>query len=133
MEATNADEFNFLLDRDQELVVVALGQFVRKLALQVLRGVVLKTPVDTGRARGNWQVTIGAPAESQLDTTDKAGGSTISKGLAELAQYHPFLSIWVSNNLPYIERLEDGYSSQAPGGMVALTIAEVETQLGAAA
>lgn len=33
---------------------------------------------------------------------------------------------WLSNNLPYIERLEYGYSKQTPAGMVRLSIEEVK-------
>lgn len=33
-------------------------------------------------------------------------------------------AIFLTNNLPYIERLERGWSKQAPTGMVALTVAE---------
>lgn len=31
---------------------------------------------------------------------------------------------WVSNMVPYAQRLEDGHSTQAPRGMVALTVLE---------
>ena len=37
--------------------------------------------------------------------------------------------IWISNNLPYIEALEEGHSQQAPHGMVALSLAEAEQGL----
>jgi len=34
--------------------------------------------------------------------------------------------IYLTNNLPYAQRLEEGYSQQAPAGMVALTIQEFQ-------
>lgn len=47
--------------------------------------------------------------------------------------------IYIANGLPYILRLENGWSKQAPAGMVAITLAElpslagqiIATQLGA--
>lgn len=99
--------------------------FHRKIALQVLSGVVLKTPVDTGRARGNWQTTINQAPDSEL-----LSANPIGDGVAALADLPPFVAIYISNNVPYINRLEDGYSRQAPAGMVAVTLQEVRTQFG---
>jgi len=105
----------------------------RKIALQILRGTVLRTPVDTGRARANWQVTIGAPASGEVDALDKDGGATMESGVGALSGMPPFASIWITNNLPYINRLEfDSWSSQAPDGMLRVTVAEVEAQFGVA-
>ena len=42
------------------------GKLLRSVALAVDAAVVLATPVDTGRARSNWQVEIGAAAQIQL-------------------------------------------------------------------
>jgi hypothetical protein len=105
-----------------ELVV-----FHKKLVLQALRGIVKRTPVDTGRARGNWQVTIGSPASDIVDGTDKSGGTTIAQGLATVVGLRPFSIVWLTNNLPYAVSLEGGWSGQAPVGMVAVTIAELQT------
>ena len=35
----------------------------------------------------------------------------------------------ISNNLPYIVKIEEGHSRQAPAGMVALSIEEVNLQM----
>jgi hypothetical protein len=105
-------------------------QVQQKIGLQALRGVVNKTPVDTGRARGNWQTTLGDPATGTLDTTDQGGNQTIARGSSTVTTAEPFSVIWLSNNLPYIERLENGYSQQAPNGMVSTTVTEIRTQFG---
>ena len=106
----------------------AVQDVTAKIGLQALRGVVNKTPVDTGRARGNWHVSLGAPLTAITTETDKGGGATIAKGSHVIMSVKPFGTIWLSNNLPYIQRLEDGYSAQAPQGMVAVTVAEIESQ-----
>ena len=99
----------------------------KKMVLEGLKRLVEKTPVKTGRAKGNWQTAIGTAKEGQLDTTDKGGDATINAGLAALTGLEPFSVVWISNNLDYIEVLEEGSSIQAPEGMMALTVAELLT------
>lgn len=101
----------------------------KKLVLEALRRVVQRTPVDTGRARGNWQVSIASPAESVLDASDKDGGGTISKGLAAMASLPPYQIVWISNNVDYIEFLEEGSSKQAPQGMVRMTVLDLRRMI----
>ena len=105
-----------------------------KVALQVLTGVVEMTPVDTGHARANWQVTIGnSPATGEIDGEDdpqkNGGGSeTIIKGAIVADGVGVGDDMWIHNNLPYILPLEDGHSEQAPNGMVAVTMARINEQ-----
>lgn len=94
---------------------------VRKIALDVFSEVILMSPVDTGRFRGNWQVAIGNIPAGMLVVDDKAGTATIAKVEAATMGLEPGETIFLINNLPYAERLEYGYSKQAPGGMVRLT------------
>lgn len=101
-------------------------QVARMVGLEALKRVVLKTPVDTGRARGNWFVAIGAPSGVTTDATDKSGGQTINSGAAVISGLTRAQAIFITNNLPYIGKLESGSSVQAPQGMVAVTMAELE-------
>jgi hypothetical protein len=101
-----------------------LNEVPRKVVFEMFRKIVLKTPVDEGRARSNWQPSIGSPATGTIDTLDKGGNATIAKAKAILAAANAGDTIYLSNNLPYIRRLEEGYSQQAPAGMVALTVQE---------
>lgn len=100
--------------------------FIRKISLEALRRVVLKTPVDTGRARANWQLTTGSPAEGVIDAKDKQGAKTLRKGANEVAKIKGTPVVYITNNVDYIEVLEQGSSSQAPQGMVAVTISELK-------
>lgn len=97
----------------------------KQIVLEALRRLIEKTPVDTGRARGNWQVTIGRPAGGSLDQTDADGQETITAGLAVLAGLKDEQIVWTSNNVDYIEDLEHGHSRQAPHGMLAVTVQEL--------
>ena len=100
----------------------------RITALKVLRGVVLSTPVDTGRAKGNWRVGVNVDPTEEINREDKAGAITISVGAGQIesAKGIGLAEIFVSNNLPYIERLNDGYSAQAPAKFVEKAIAQAK-------
>lgn len=92
---------------------------VRKCALAIDGAVVMATPVDTGRARSNWQVSLNSPASGTLATEDPSGQAAIAQGRSVIAGYQkPGGAIHITNNLPYIGRLNDGWSAQAPAGFV---------------
>jgi hypothetical protein len=99
---------------------------VQKIAFELFSRVILKTPVDSGRARGNWQVAIGSVPDGVLEIEDKTGSATISAAAATASGLRAGDVIYLVNNLPYIQRLEDGYSGQAPAGMVGLTVQEFQ-------
>lgn len=120
-------EFNASVKRNVESMTRDDGdKFVRWMAFAALRGVIMKTPVDTGRLRGNWQVGINTPQRDELDAKDKLGGATMGKGFSRLTKLPPFPVVWISNNLPYAEAIEEGHSKvKSPQGMVAVTIEEL--------
>lgn len=91
----------------------------RGTALSMFGRVVTRTPVDTGRARGNWQSSINRPLET-IDPSTEGYATTVAQ--AQLGD-----SIFFINNLPYIKKLEDGSSDQAPAGMVKVTVAEFQS------
>lgn len=127
-------QFNVEIDRFARRVVPnEIVKFQKKVVLEALRRLVMKTPVKTGRARGNWQVTISAAAAGQLDQTDEDGAPTIAAGLAALQGLPPFDVVWISNNVDYIEKLEHGSSQQAPQGMMSVTVAELRSMFQEAA
>lgn len=99
----------------------------RKTVLSVASRIILRTPVKTGRARGNWQTTIGSPADGVIDGLDPNGVIAQAQARDATAKIgHDDAPVFITNNLPYIQRLEDGASEQAPNGMVSLTIAEFD-------
>jgi hypothetical protein len=79
-----------------------------------------------GRFRGNWQFSIGAPAEGELDQVDPAGGVTLAKLRLQVEQLSIGQTAYIVNNLPYAVPLEYGHSKQAPGGMVRITLARFQ-------
>lgn len=96
-------------------------KLVRKVALVIDQAVVIGTPVDTGRARSNWIVQIGSPAEGTIPTHGTgAAQAAVVQGQSVIRNYigGSGLSIHITNNLPYIGRLNEGWSKQAPANFV---------------
>lgn len=97
---------------------------IRKISLDLFKRVIMKTPVDTGRLRGSWSVSIGAIAPATIQLNDKSGSATISRVTAATLNLKAGDVITMVSNLPYSRRIEFGYSKQAPAGMVRISIAE---------
>lgn len=94
------------------------GKAVRATALALDQLLVLSTPVDTGRARSNWLVGINRPSRGTVKAGDKSGQSAIGGATGAIGEAKPGDEIWISNNLPYIDRLNRGHSPQARPGFV---------------
>lgn len=113
---------------------------VQKVAMDMLSSLVMKSPVGNpdlwksapppgyvgGRFRANWNVADGAPDESTTDTIDASGGATISGATQKILSFKIGGTWYLTNNLPYAQPLEYGHSTQAPAGMVRLTVAETD-------
>jgi hypothetical protein len=137
----------FRFDRDLQAFSRQMGIDVitvqKKIGFDLFRRIVSRTPVDTGRARASWNISLDHPdrtvapemAHPSMQTGDApsppAGAARAGEAGGALASLKPgqFRPIWITNNLPYIERLEHGHSQQAPAGMVALSILETELEL----
>jgi len=90
--------------------------FQKRIAFELLSRTVLKTPVDTGRARNAWQLAIGKVPQGE--TPSESAGQALAR--LKFGQ-----TIFLANNVPYIILLEHGHSAQAPSGMLAVSIEEV--------
>jgi len=85
--------------------------------------IVLRSPVDKGRFRASWLSAYGAPDTSDSEAFDKSGSTAIGKLKAKLNLLDTGQFFYFTNSQPYAERLEYGWSQQAPGGMVRLSVA----------
>lgn len=98
---------------------------IKRFAGDVLSGVVVGTPVDTGQARSNWNVAI----DSTDYSTTTVVSDAISRGLNKLNVSEILgKQIVISNSLPYIIRLNEGWSQQAPAKFVEKTIINVSSK-----
>lgn len=89
--------------------------------------VITRTPVKTGRARGNWNASINSPDESTDDGRSAAQAQSNARSTANGLKLGD--SFHLTNGLPYIRPLEYGSSKQAPRGMVRITLDEFNAAL----
>lgn len=105
------------------------------VAKETHRLLVLNTPVDKGVARSNWLITVGFETDAviaahfpgqHLGLSETANAqATIEAGLNVLISAltkEGEQQIFIQNNVPYIEKLNAGSSSQAPGLFVEMAI-----------
>lgn len=100
-----------------------------KKKARLVDGMDIKAPpgYTGGRFRGNWQVSFDAPTTDETGRVDKTGNLTKAAGNYTLSLFKVGMkAIYFCNNVPYAYRLEMGHTSQAPGGMVRITAAELQ-------
>lgn len=123
-------KFERKTDRKLKLVV-------RKVMLEIISKIILKTPVDKGTLRANWQLAIGNVPNGTLELNDIEGIATVARADANSLGYKLGETIYLANNLPYVRTVEEGgykdgpktvggFSLQAPAGMVGLTLQEFQ-------
>lgn len=110
-----------------------VAKVVRVSIIEIGTRVVMRSPVGDasywshpapagyvgGRFRGNWQYGFNAiPGSVDTGRIDASGGSTLA-GITTGVLSNPAAGItYIVNNLPYAERIENGWSRQAPQGIV---------------
>jgi len=99
-------------------------QVVRQVVLEVASRVIIRSAVDTGRLRANWRLGVGGPVTGTTDATDKTGIPTNAAIDAALPANAAGTTLYITNNLPYAWRLENGWSKKEPLGMVGITVVE---------
>jgi hypothetical protein len=112
---------------------------VRRIyAFEILRRVIMRSPVDTGRFRSNWLTTLNNETNETRDTTDKSGNVALKEGQAAINDAKGDESIIIQNNMSYGPKIEyggftkkpetaktiGGYSRQAPQGVVGVTMSQ---------
>lgn len=80
-----------------------------------------------GRFRGNWQVSFDVAKTGTLERIDPTGRESKGEGVSVIQGFTTQVgTIWMMNNLPYGQPLEYGHSTQAPAGMVRISVLEVQ-------
>lgn len=93
-----------LIERAAKALILEINRELRK------RGT--GTPVDTGHARANWIPSVGQPNTTEAPGTSSAEAQA---GAAVVASFKLGQGkLFLSNVVPYIRRLNEGHSTQAP-------------------
>lgn len=129
--ATFAEQVKAFADKTNEKT----NLIVKKIVVDIGTRLVLRSPVGDpsywvspppagyvgGRFRANWQYGLDAADTKTSEEIDKTGATTISRVTGEVPSEAVGHVHYITNSLPYSMRLENGWSRQAPHGMVALT------------
>jgi len=102
-----------------------LETVVRETLVGLGTSIIIKTPVDTGRARGGWIAHQNMQPTTSPEIADKSGSIAINGVQVVAGKFDIGSTFYFVNALPYAEVLEYGSSKQAPGGMVRISIAEL--------
>lgn len=119
------------LAKSMKLTAKAVSQnaieVVKSVSQNVGVTVIYATPIDTSRARMNWQGTVNSPATEVLSPypakpSDPSVGSNVAiasirKAVSDYSGQPA--GIFITNNLDYIQKLNNGSSEQAPANFVA--------------
>ena len=124
-----------LLDLVDELNTATLmislrsRELTKYVALAMLTYLVRVTPADTSTAISNWQIAVGgtgqgaeplpayAPGQGG-NTREVSAQAAIAAAREALKGAQPRKALAIINRVPYIKRLNDGSSSQAPAGFI---------------
>lgn len=97
-----SDTMQFQKKFDERMTLV-----LRKVSFDLFRKVILKTPVDTGRARGNWMVGVNTIPIAMSIGIDK-NKDILSRIVSDISAAKAGDSVALANTLPYIGVLEYG-------------------------
>lgn len=111
-----------------------LRKFIEQVVVKVVLDIVANlqasptkggTPVKTGWARANWIATPTVPSSSPVGTRHSVSGGPARSSVAKLIATYRLEAgpVYVVNSVPYITRLNQGSSDQAPAGFVQVAIA----------
>lgn len=107
-----------------------IGKSIHKQVSEfIYKGIVERTPVLTGRARFNWFPTTGAPATQAVEETANVAVTGTPMQPEETARIKAVTSkldalplgsekVYITNNLDYILKLENGHSPKSPPNMM---------------
>jgi len=129
------------LKQASKLVLSEAEEDSKAITIKLFNSIIQDTPVGNpdlwvskkkpknyvgGRARGNWQCSIGTPKTNDIDRKDKDGSAAQAEVLDSVLSLPPEGAVYLSNNLPYAQPLEFGHSGQAPAGMVRKNMARIK-------
>lgn len=119
-------DFMDVINRWVEETQVAMDETLQTIIMKIGESVVRLSPVDTGRFKGNWQLTIDSMASSSLLREDKEGSMTLADMASVVNGFTSGQIAYIQNYVLYGYDLEYGSSKQAPDGMVRITEALFE-------
>jgi hypothetical protein len=122
-------QFKADLKAFSDAVGVTVGAATQKITILIHDDLVNQTPRLTGRAAGSWGISLDTPGDYELPPGEYGGSGRAAQSqqrvLREL-QKSPFRTVWIFNNISYLEALNMGHSRQAAAGFIELVLAQAE-------
>lgn len=101
-------------------------QNVKNIVMDTVQSLVVSSPVDTGAYRASHIVSLGSAdmgvREPKVNANQDAAVQAVKIKLGNL--------VYIQNNQPYAERLENGWSDQAPQGIYSTTFNFISQKYG---
>ncbi|MGQ1272526.1 HK97 gp10 family phage protein [Acinetobacter baumannii] len=99
---------------------------VKKITMDTVQSLVNLSPVDTGAYRASHIVSIGS-ADFGVRGPET---NPIQDAAIQAVKFKLGNLVYIQNNQPYVERLENGWSDQAPQGIYGLTFNFISQKYG---
>lgn len=115
-------DFQKQFKKASDIVIKGSEEVVRAAAISLFGEIIKRTPVDTGRLRGNWQASLSSPATGTLSIIDRSGATAVNKVKQKAAEFKINDIIYLTNNLEYAQYIENGTPYIRPFGMVKTTL-----------
>lgn len=98
-----------------------IDDVLQTIVLKIGNSVVTLSPVDTGRFKGNWQLSINTGTSASILRYDQEGNTTLADMASKVNTFTAGQVAYIQNHVLYGQDLEQGYSRQATDGMVMVT------------
>ena len=101
------------------------GKLLGDTLTGIAEGLIPHTPIDTGRARRNWQANESSPLTTYLEAPSSPSDGekeAITNARLVASKLKSGGAAHLTNNAPYIVELNRGSSTQAPGMFVQMEV-----------
>lgn len=107
---------------------------VRRCATVVIEELAVRTPIDSGRAKSNWIVTLNSPTVARIEphhfgvlgsTAPQTIKTVQARAAIVINRFKIGDTVIIQNNLDYIDDLEKGSSKQSPAGFIHQSLARI--------
>lgn len=102
------------------LIGGAVRKEAERAATAIVNNCVALSPVRTGAFRAAWNVSEGVPVYKEVPKVLMPG--THAAPVFNVKATTDFPKLYITNGQPYAARIEDGWSGQAPHGVMRLAV-----------
>jgi len=102
-----------------------IDKALQDTAVETISKMIDRTPVDTGAAKYHWFMRLTPSERFDKARVDPSGALPKARAKRDVKLFKVGGKVYLINSAPYFIYLERGSSTQAPQGVVAITMQEV--------